>query len=578
MAKRTRVGRPFLALAVALVAASLLTACGGAAKTGVRYQCPMHPTFVADKPGDCPICGMRLVPIEERIAPTTTPAYHCPMHPEVTSDEPGRCSKCGMKLVAAGDTGEYPMAHKTYACPVHSDFVTDDPSDRCPLCGRQVVETGVRGQGTGVSAPTRPTGPRPIEAAAQAVARTPEPGPRTPGGGRKVLYYRSPMNPSVTSPVPTKDEMGMDYVPVYADEVAQQPSAAVPGLAPIQLTEEGIRLAGVQTAPAVEGRLAHTIRTVGTVTADETRIQHFHTRVSGFVEKLYVNFTGQYVKQGQPVVSIYSPELLASQEEFLRAQEAAARFATSELPEVRKGGEELLAAARRRLRLFDVPEEFIAELERTGTPQREVTLLAHSSGYVTSKGIFHGQQVDPSMMDLFTITDLSHVWIDAAFYEYEASLLRLGQEASLTLTYDPGVRLKGRVAYIYPTLDPETRTIKVRFDFANPDLKLKPGMFANVELDTEGAHGVVIPDSAVIDTGERQIVFVSLGGGRFEPRQVRVGVRSQGKALVLSGVAAGEQVVVKANFLLDSESQLRALIAGAAAPTPAAGKPGGGPR
>jgi Cu(I)/Ag(I) efflux system membrane fusion protein len=536
----------FPALALVLLAAVLLTACGGAPKPGARYQCPMHPTFIADKPGDCPICGMRLVAIEEKTAPTTTPAYVCPMHPEVTSDKPGRCSQCGMRLVPAGATGDHPKQHKTYTCPMHPEFLTDDPDERCPKCGMKVVER---------PAASQPPGEGPVPAPA---------GQAAPGAG-KLLYYRNPMNPSVTSPVPMKDEMGMDYVAVYADEVTRQPPG-VPGLATVQLTQEGIRLAGVQTAPAEEGRLARTIRTVGTVTADETRVQHFHTRVSGWVSKLYINFTGQFVKQGQPVVSIYSPELLASQEEFLRARETAARFAASELPEVRKGGDELLAAARRRLQLFDVPEEFIAELERTGTPQRNVTLLAHASGYVTSKGVFEGQEVDPSMMDLFTITDLSHVWIDAEFYEYEVSLLTLGQVATLTLPYDPSIRLTGRIAYIYPTLNPDTRTVRVRFDFANSNLKLKPGMFANVELDTDGAQGIVIPDSAVIDTGERQIAFVSLGGGRFEPRQVRVSVRSEGRALVLAGLARGEQVVIKANFLLDSESQLRAALAGAGAP------------
>jgi len=476
-----------------------------------------------------------------------------------------------MRLVPTGATGDYPRQHKTYTCPMHPEFVTDDPNERCPKCGMAVVETAVRNrQAPGTTA---------TPAAASPSTQVPKEGStRAPGEGRRILYYRNPMNPSVTSPVPMKDEMGMDFVPVYADEVGQQPSPSVPGLAPVQLTEEGIRLAGVQTAPAVEESLARTIRTVGTVTVDETRIQHFHTRVSGWVEQLYVNFTGQFVKAGQPVISIYSPELLATQEEYLRARETATKFAASELPEVRKGGEELLAASRRRLQLFDVPEEFIAELERTGTPQRAVTLVAHTSGYVTSKGIFHGQQVDPSMMDLFTITDLSHIWIDADFYEFEASLLRLGQEARLTLPYDPSVRLTGRIAYIYPTLNPDTRTVKVRFDFTNPSLALKPAMFVNVELDTNGAQGVVIPDSAVIDTGERQIVFVNLGGGRFEPRQVRVGVRSEGKALVLSGVAAGEQVVVKANFLLDSESQLRAALAGVspAPPTPTAPRGRGG--
>ncbi|MFI5165504.1 MAG: efflux RND transporter periplasmic adaptor subunit [Thermoanaerobaculales bacterium] len=591
-----------LAIAAALILVGVVAGCGKSPQADVRYHCPMHPTFISDKPGDCPICGMRLIPIEEKAAPTTVPAFTCPMHPEVTSDRPGRCSKCGMKLVPAGSTGDYPKEHKTYTCPVHPEFVTDDPNDRCPKCGRQVVE-------------------RPSESREPVPQGVPVPAPQGPGGGRKLLFYRNPMNPKITSPVPMKDEMGMDYVPVYADEVApaarpehkilyyrspmnpkitslvpmkdemgmdyvpvfadevaQQSSPGVPGLAAVQLSQEGMRLAGVQTAPATEERLARTIRTVGTVTVDETRIQHFHTRVSGWVEKLYVNFTGQSVKQGEPVISIYSPELLASQEEFLRAREIAARFAASDLPEVRKGGEELLAAARRRLVLFDVPDEFIAELERTGKPQRAVTLVAHSSGYVTSKGIFHGQQVDPSMMDLFTITDLSHIWIDADFYEYEASLLRVGQEARLALPYDPAVRLTGRIAYVYPTLNSETRTVKVRFDFANPGLKLKPGMFANVELDTDGARGVVIPDSAIIDTGERQIAFVSLGGGRFEPRVVRIGVRSEGRALVLSGVTAGEQVVVKANFLLDSESQLRAAIAGAstATATPSSGSQSGG--
>ena len=573
-----RLRRLHFGLAVLLAAALLLSTCGGAARSGVRYHCPMHPTFTSDKQGDCPICGMRLVPIEERTAPTTVPSFVCPMHPEETSDRPGRCPECGMRLVPAGSGGDYPKEHKTYTCPMHPEFVTDDPAERCPTCGMTVVETELRGQGSGVGSPgERVHAPRP-SAHSKESTRTTGHGPRTTEGGRRLLYYRNPMNPSVTSPVPMKDEMGMEYLPVYADEVTRQPGSTVSGRAPVQLTEDGVRLAGVQTAPAVEGRLARTIRTVGTVTADERRIQHFHTRVSGWVETLHVNFTGQFVKQGQPVISIYSPELLASQEEFLRAREAATRFAASDLPEVRKGGEELLAAARRRLRLFDVPEEFIAELERTGEPQRAVTLVAHSSGYVTSKGVFQGQQVDPGMMDLFTITDLSHVWIDADFYESEAGLLRFGQPAQLALSYEPAVRLTARIAYIYPTLNPDTRTVKVRFDFANSDMKLKPGMFADVELDTEGSSGVVIPDSAVIDTGERQIVFVGTGGGRFEPRQVRLGVRSEGRALVLSGVAAGEQVVVKANFLLDSESQLRAALTGvstpAAAPTARSGRGG----
>ncbi|TAM56998.1 MAG: efflux RND transporter periplasmic adaptor subunit [Acidobacteria bacterium] len=386
----------------------------------------------------------------------------------------------------------------------------------------------------------------------------------TPQSGtesRKVLFYRNPMDPKVTSPVPAKDQMGMDYVPVYADEGAAQ-GQGIPGLAAVEVSPEGLRLAGVQVVAAVREPLARTIRTVGTVVPDETRIRHFHTRVTGWVEKLYVDFTGQYVREGQPVLSLYSPQLLASQEEYLQARATAARFASSDLPEVRKGGEDLVAAARRRLQLLDVPDDLIAEIERTGKPQRDITLLAHASGYVTAKGIYQGQQVDPSMMDLFTITDLSTVWVEGQFYEYEARAVHLGEDAVVTLPYDPGTRLAGRVSYVDPTLDPQTRTLRVRFAFANPALALKPGMFANVELAVDGHEGVVIPDSAVIDTGLRKLVFVSLGSGRFAPRQVTLGVRGNGKAEVLSGVAAGEEVVVGANFLLDSESQLRAAIAG----------------
>ncbi len=551
MQAKANIRRLILIAALVFVLAAFLTACGKGPPPGVKYQCPMHPTFISDKPGDCPICGMRLIPIEEKTAPTTVPAYVCPMHPEVTSARPGeRCSKCGMRLVPTGATGDYPKEHKTYTCPMHPEFLTDDPNERCPKCGMKVVEKKAedRGPGTGAISPTHAAG------------RHPEQGPQATGGERKVLFYRNPMNPKITSPVPMRDEMGMDYVPVYADEVASA-EGGVTGMATVEISPDGIRLSGVQTEPAVIERVARSVRTVGTVTADETRIRHVHTKIAGWVEKLFVNFTGQLVRKGQPILSIYSQELLASQQEFLRARETAAKFAASELPEVRRGGEELLQSAEQRLRLFDVPEDFIAELKRTGQPTRAVTLLAPVSGFVTAKEVFEGQQIEPGM-ELFTITDLTRIWIEADFYEYEARALHVGQEAKVTLPYDPSRQLVGRVTYIYPTLNPESRTLRVRLEFQNPDFGLKPGMFANVELPLDAAEGVVIPDSAVIDTGERQVVFVSLGSGRFEPREVRLGVRSSGKAQVLSGVAGGDQVVTRANFLLDSESQLRAAIAG----------------
>ena len=216
-------------------------------------------------------------------------------------------------------------------------------------------------------------------------------------------------------------------------------------------------------------------------------------------------------------------------------------------------------AARTRLTLFDVPESFIEELERTGKVQRTVTLNAPVSGYVTGKEVFEGTRVSPGM-DLLTVTDLSRVWIDADLYEYEAQSVRLGQAAILETVSDPGTRLKGRVSFIYPTFSPETRTLKVRFEFPNPGLRLKPQMYVNVLLDQRSVTGVIVPDSALIDTGVRQIVFVDAGDGSFEPREVKVGVRGDGKAQILSGVKAGEKVAVGANFLLDSESKLRAAV------------------
>jgi RND family efflux transporter MFP subunit len=294
-------------------------------------------------------------------------------------------------------------------------------------------------------------------------------------------------------------------------------------------------------------------------------VRHVHTKIAGWIEKLYANFTGQAVRRGQPMLTIYSPELLATQEEFLRARQAATRFAGSQIPEVRQGGEELLAAARRRLELFDVPASFVAEIEKSGQPRRTVTLLAPVSGFVTAKDVFEGQQVEPGM-ELYTITDLSQVWVEADFYEYEARALEVGQSATLLFPYDPNVQLAGRLTYIYPTLDPESRTLKVRLEFPNADGSLRPGMFADVVAQLEKREGIVVPDSAVLDSGLRQIAFVERQTGIFEPREVRVVTRSDGKALIASGIREGERVAVRANFLLDSESRLRAAIAAITGP------------
>ncbi|MEW5908636.1 MAG: efflux RND transporter periplasmic adaptor subunit [Thermodesulfobacteriota bacterium] len=442
----------------------ILVACAEKKEQASQYICPMHPTYVSDKPGTCPICGMDLVQAKES-----------PQKPHLHEKEKG-------------------------------------------LPEKKEVSTS-----------------------------------------KKVLFYRNPMDPSVTSPVPAKDEMGMDYIPVYSGDDAPSGEKGVQGMATVVIDEKGIHLAGIQSVKAVRKKLEGDIRAVGIVKADESNIRHVHTKISGWIEKLFVNTTGQVVQTGQTLLSIYSPELLASQEEYLRAKEYAARFADSSIPEVRKGGEDLLRAARKRLELFDVPKSLIEQIEKTGKTERTVTLLAPASGFVFVKQVYEGQQIEPGM-ELFTITDLSTVWIEADFYEYESQFVRIGQKGIISLAYDPKKRITGQVSYIYPYLDPQSRTLRARFEFPNPDLFLKPQMYVNVLMKIAIPDSVVIPDSAIMNTGLRQIVFVGKGEDRFEPREIRVGYRSSGMAQIISGVKEGESVVVRANFLLDSESRLRAAI------------------
>lgn len=389
-------------------------------------------------------------------------------------------------------------------------------------------------------------------------------------GAHKLLFYRNPMNPAITSPTPAKDEMGMDYIPVYEDDdkapvksVQQQADdffsdeTKVSGLGSVTMTDQGIKLSGVQVAAVEKKNIQRDLRTVGLVVPDETRVHRVQTKVGGWVETLMINYMGQLVKKGGPILSIYSPELLSSQEEYIKTRQSALRSAAD--PGDRTSAQSLRQSAQRRLELFDVPPDFIKELERTGKPLRTVTLLSPADGFVTAKDIFPGQEVKPGM-ELYTVTDLSVVWVDAEVYEYETRDVHVGQEGVLTTTYDPSLRLTGKIAYIYPYLNRESRTLKLRFDFENKDLRLKPGMYVDVNLMIDYGEGIVIPDSAVMDSGTRQVVFVDKGEGRFEPREVKAGVRSQGKTQVLSGLNVQDRVVVRANFLLDSESRLRALI------------------
>jgi len=434
-----------------------------------------------------------------------------------------------------------------YTCGMHPWIITDKPGD-CPICGMKltkiVKQPGANQAQPGAVPPKKEADDFFADVAPKGAAK---PGAKT-GGERKLLFYRNPMNAMVTSPTPAKDEMGMDYVPVYEDE-AVQPGAGVAaeGLATVRVADDVLLRSGVQTAPAARATAGRTIRTVGIVVPDETRVRRVQTKASGWIEKLYVNFTGQYVAAGQPLVSIYSPELLSTQEEYLRAKNTAGSI-----------GEDLVRSARRRLELFDVPASFIDVLEKAGVPQKAVTLVAPFAGTVTAKSAFEGQKVEPGM-ELFTLSDLSKVWVEASLYEYEAAAAAVGKQATLTLSHQE-LALTGKVTFVSPVLNPDSRTLTVRFEFPNPGLVLKPQMHVDVSLALDAFTGVVVPDAALMDTGLRTVVFVEIAPGTFEPRVVSVGVRGEGKAEILAGVREGELVAVKANFLLDSESRLRSAI------------------
>ena len=469
--KRSRVLTLALAAAVLLGGASLLsTACGKSApKAGteaapVRYQCPMHPQIVRDHPGDCPICGMKLVPIDEKTQGTATPAA---------------------------------------------------PAEK------------------------------------------------------KVLFYRSPMDPKITSPVPRKDEMGMDFVPVYSDEVGGGGSGPE-GLATVTIDSRKQQLLGLTTVKVERVPFATSIRTVGHVAIDETRLHHVHTRYDAYVEHIEADFTGKYVKKGEVLAMVYSPDLYATQQEYLLALKASKSLSSSTISSVATGGEDLLAAARKRLLLWDVTPADIDALARRGEPSRTVNIYAPISGYVLARTAYHGMRVTPAEA-LFDIVDLSSVWVLADVYEYELPRLALGQHATVTLSYWPGRTWSGRVTYIYPGVDEKSRTVKVRVELANPKEELKPEMYADVVIKGAAREALVVPDDTLLDSGTRMVAFVSEGEGRLTPREVTVGDHAKGLYEVTAGLSEGETVARGANFLVDSESRLKAALSAMA---PAATTPG----
>ena len=346
----------------------------------------------------------------------------------------------------------------------------------------------------------------------------------------------------------------------------------------IELSTEQVQRIGVKTVKATVKSIQRTIRTVGRIEADERLQTTVNAKVEGWIEKLYVDYTGRSVKKGEPLVEIYSPELLATQQEFIQTKKWVAKQtikapndshghnAPAESPEMasvlkqmlEKDAAATLEAARQRLRLWDISEEQIKKIEETGQPVRTLTLYSPVSGHITQKMAVQGMKVMPGEK-LFDVADFSRLWIVADIYESELPIVKVGQPVSVSLSYFPGRTWSSRIDYIYPVLSPETRTAKVRMTLPNPDGRLKPQMFTDVEIRIGLGKRLTIPDSAVIDTGTGQVVYVDRGNGIFEPREIRTGLQADGAVEVLRGLKAGDKVASSANFLIDSEAQLKGV-------------------
>ncbi|HEY9784402.1 MAG TPA: efflux RND transporter periplasmic adaptor subunit, partial [Candidatus Obscuribacterales bacterium] len=323
----------------------------------------------------------------------------------------------------------------------------------------------------------------------------------------------------------------------------------------VMVSPEKQQLMGVRIATVERRPMVRTVRTVGTITYDETKVTHVHSKIEGWIDKLYVNYTGKLVEKGQPLFTIYSPDLLATQQEYLLAIKARERLGDSSIPEVRSGAASLAEASKRRLALWDVSENQIRELEQKGEAQRTLTLYAPHSGFVIKKDANQGMKIMPDK-ELYTIADLSTVWVNVDIYENEIPFVRPGQTASVALSYDPSGAFSGKVAFIYPYVDEKTRTAKARLDVPNPGFKLKPDMYVNAEIKIDGGRHLAVPDEAVLDSGLKKLVFIDKGNGHFEPKEVKVGTKLDGFYQIISGLNEGQKIAATSAFLLDSESRL----------------------
>ena len=399
-----------------------------------------------------------------------------------------------------------------YYCPMHKTYRSDKPGS-CPICSMKLVK---------LEGPSTATG-------AEAAAKV-EPNAGAPA--------------AATTPSPASQDTAI-FVP-----------------------PEKQQLIGMRSVPAEMGTLTKDIRIVGKVSYDETRLTHIHSKVSGYIEEVFADSVGKSVRAGDPLFTIYSPDLVTTEQDFLLALKSRELLRTSTVASAAQGSENLIAAAKERLRLWDVTDQEIQRLETEGKMKRAIAVYSPVTGVVMERTAYHhGTFVDPSK-DLFTIADLSRVWVLGEVYETDLPFIRTGQAAEIELPYSGGGRkIRGRVDFIYPFLDPKSRTAQVRMEFANPNLSLKPEMFTNISMSVSVGRQVLVPQDAVMDTGTEQYVFIDKGDGYVQPRKVKVSAEASEKVGIEQGLKPGERVVTGANFVVDSESRLKGAFAGMGSPS-----------